>query len=220
MFDEYLYVCMSNFWLVKNTVGHGQCCSNGVWTSVWGKKVRGNGHHMPKSNHFAPGSSSPPYLPLLVLWPNPRSHWAVGEHSRARPDFCARFDTPDLCICNKLPNAEVPASTEHCKSSGIHVCGSVPAAHSAHMVGSLCFGLRPFGGCSHTEPLLVASCHCQWALHSFKPLLQGNMDWFLHESLQRNLALFQAHCSFCCHVVVCMLQTFNFASLSLSLSTF
>ncbi|KAA8533355.1 hypothetical protein F0562_033112 [Nyssa sinensis] len=80
-------------------------------------------------------------LPLLwwefkasLMGSCPSSNSPIGEHSRARPSFYALNQTSNLCICNKLPHAEVPSSTEDSltlKSLMVDFGHSTRALHSS-----------------------------------------------------------------------------------------
>ena len=168
--------------LPKQTVGHGQCSSDSVWASIWGKEIQGNGHHLPESNHPTLGSSSPSHLPLLVLRSIPPCNRPIRQHIGTRPNFRSWIDPSTLCICHKLSNAEVPPGTEHCEPFSIYGCWGFLLACSPDMASSLCPGLWPSWSSPYTEFFLVDSGCCDCTLHTSKPLLQGNLDWLFFKS--------------------------------------
>lgn len=193
--------CISCF---EFEVGDGKCCANSVWTSLWSQTLGSNGDRMPKSNHFALGSSSPPYTSVLVVRTNTNSHGPITNHSREGPNLCKGFNPSTLCICHKLSPAEIPSSTEHSEPFGTHVRRSFPPSHSSHLVGGWSSEIWATGSCSYSQLFLVVACDCIWGLHCCKPQVQGNLDWLLLQSLQGYLAIFQVHCCLFFHALVCL----------------
>ncbi|KAL6134992.1 hypothetical protein ACLB2K_067220 [Fragaria x ananassa] len=115
------------------------------------------------------GAAIPPHTCVLVVRSNSSSHWPISGHSRAGSNLRKRLDPSALCICHKLPAAEVPSSTEHSEPFGIHLCRSFRPSYSSQLVGGLCCGLWTNRCCSYTELFLVVACNYVWDLHYISP---------------------------------------------------